>query len=358
MPSSTAWAASSFACPRSLVSATSNRKSADSAFSMTARVGLDTVRATGFTMRRTRWKRMTGAPEYGRGPGTLLSVVRGDRVRLWTWAGLPMPRERPETTGVIPETRYAKTADGYHIAYQTLGDGPTDIVPVATYFSNIEHDWEEPGIAHRRRSFAEMGRLIVFDARGSGLSDRVTGDQLPTLEERIDDLRAVMDAVDSERVVLIAFADGGPLCCLFAATYPGRTKALVLNNTGSRTAWAPDYPWGMTDEAFARDLEATETRWGSREYAAEIVRENNPERGDDEALIDWWATLDAPVGESVGGRRAPAHVSRHGRAGRAAGDPRPDAGAGERSRRRGIGGDGAGRSPVRCSRASTARRPW
>jgi class 3 adenylate cyclase len=190
---------------------------------------------------------------------------------------------------VIPETRYAKTANGYHIAYQTLGAGPTDIVPVATYFSNIEQDWEEPGIAHNRRFFAEMGRLIVFDSRGTGLSDRVNGDQLPTLEERIDDLGAVMDAVDSERVVLISFADGGPPCCLFAATYPGRTKALVLNNTGSRMAWAPDYPWGMTDEEFARDLEATETRWGSREYAAEIVRANNPGRVDDEALIDWWA---------------------------------------------------------------------
>ena len=215
---------------------------------------------------------------------------------------------------MIPETRYAKTADGYHIAYQTLGDGPTDIVPVATYFSNIEQDWEEPGIAHRRRSFAEMGRLIVFDARGNGLSDRVTGDQLPTLEERIDDLRAVMDAVDSERVVLIAFADGGPLCCLFAATYPGRTKALVLNNTGSRTAWAPDYPWGMTDEAFARDLEATETRWGSREYAAEIVRNNNPERGRRRGVDRLVGTLDALIGESVGGGRAPSDVSRHGRA--------------------------------------------
>ncbi len=190
---------------------------------------------------------------------------------------------------VIPETRYAKTADGYHIAYQTLGDGPTDIVPVATYFSNIEQDWEQPGIAHNRRFFAEMGRLIAFDARGTGLSDRISGERLPSLEERIDDLRAVMDAVNSERVVLVSFADGGPLCCMFAATYPNRTKALILNNTGPRTAWAPDYPWGMTDEEFAHELEATETRWGSREYAAEIVREVTPARANDEALIDWWA---------------------------------------------------------------------
>ena len=97
---------------------------------------------------------------------------------------------------------------------------------------------------------AEMGRLIVFDSRGTGLSDGVRGDRLPTLEERIDDLRAVLDAVNSERAIMVAFANGGPLCCLFAATYPGRTKALILNNTGPRTAWAPDYPWGMTPEEF------------------------------------------------------------------------------------------------------------
>jgi class 3 adenylate cyclase len=98
-----------------------------------------------------------------------------------------------------------------------------------------------------------------------------------------------MDLVRSERAVLVAFADGGPLCCLFAATYPGRTKALILNNTGPRTAWAPDYPWGMTAEEFDADLESTKTRWGSREYAAEIVRSTTPLRANDDALIDWWA---------------------------------------------------------------------
>ena len=191
---------------------------------------------------------------------------------------------------MIPETRYAKTADGYHIAYQTLGDGPTDIVPVATYFSNLDHDWTESGHAGQRRFLAEVGRLIMFDARGTGLSDGVREERLPTLEERIDDLRAVLDAVDSERTILVAFADGGPLCCLFAATYPGRTRALILNNTGPRVAWAPDYPWGMTPEKFQADLVATQTRWGSREYAAEIVRSTTPQRADDDALIDWWAS--------------------------------------------------------------------
>ena len=190
----------------------------------------------------------------------------------------------------LPETRYTKTADGYHIAYQTLGDGSTDIVPVGAYFSHLEHAWELPVAALMRRSLAEMGRLVAFDARGTGLSDGVAGDRLPTLEERIDDLRAVMDAVDSERAVLVAFSDGGPLCCLFAATYPARTKALILSTTRARTAWAPDYPWGMTPEEFRQEMEETQTRWGSREYAAEIVRGTTPERVDDQELIDWWAT--------------------------------------------------------------------
>ncbi|MGZ8579048.1 MAG: adenylate/guanylate cyclase domain-containing protein, partial [Actinomycetota bacterium] len=190
---------------------------------------------------------------------------------------------------MIPETRYAKTTDGFHIAYQTLGDGPTDVVSVATYFSNLEHDWANPTVAGVQRSLAELGRLIRFDARGTGLSDGVSGDRLPSLEERIDDLRAVLDAVDSERAVLVAFADGGPLCCLFAATYPGRTKAMILNNTGPRTAWAPDYPWGMTPEEFDAELASTETRWGTREYAADTVRMTTPQRANDDALIDWWA---------------------------------------------------------------------
>jgi class 3 adenylate cyclase len=190
---------------------------------------------------------------------------------------------------VIPEIRYAKTTDGLHIAYQTLGDGPTDVVSVGTYFSNLEHDWANPTIAGMQRSLAELGRLIRFDARGTGLSDGLQGDRLPSLEERIDDLRAVLDAVESERAVLVAFVDAGPFCCLFAATYPGRTKALILNNTGPRVAWAPDYPWGMTPDAFDAELKDTETRWGTREYAAEIVRMTTPQRANDDALIDWWA---------------------------------------------------------------------
>jgi class 3 adenylate cyclase len=100
-----------------------------------------------------------------------------------------------------------------------------------------------------------------------------------------------MDAARSERAILVAFADAGPFCCLFAATFPARTKALILNNTRPRMAWAPDYPWGITPEEFHSDLEAAQTRWGSREYAAEMVRETIPQRANDDELIEWWASL-------------------------------------------------------------------
>ena len=191
---------------------------------------------------------------------------------------------------MIPETNYAETTDGFHIAYQTLGDGPVDVVTLGAYFSNLEHDWTNPTFATEARVLAELGRLIQFDARGTGLSDGLRSERLPSMEERIDDLRAVMDAVSSERAVLVAFADGGPLACLFSATYPGRTRALILLNTRPRMAWAPDYPWGATAEEFADELKSTETRWGSRAYAEEIVRSTTPDRANDDSLIDWWAS--------------------------------------------------------------------
>ena len=131
--------------------------------------------------------------------------------------------------------------------------------------------------------------MILFDGRGTGLSDPIVGDRLPSLEERIDDIRAVLDATEAERVVLVSFADAGPLCCLFAASHPERTRGLVLCNTTPRTAWAPDHPWGMTPEEFRDRLAAIESRWGTRDYAAEIVRSAAPSHADDDVMIDWWA---------------------------------------------------------------------
>ena len=191
---------------------------------------------------------------------------------------------------VPPPTRYARTVDGFDIAYQTLGDGPVDIIRLGAYFSNIEHEWAPGGVPGLIRSLAELGRVILLDGRGTGLSDRLQNGRLPTLEERIDDIRTVMDAVGSQRAVLACFADSGPLGALFGATYPERTRALIFLNASPRTAWAPDFRWGMTDEEFQAELESTLTRWGTREYAVETIRAAAPNRADDAAFIDWWAT--------------------------------------------------------------------
>jgi len=136
---------------------------------------------------------------------------------------------------VIPETRYAKTVDGVHIAYQAVGGGAVDIVAAIGWTTNIEAMWEEPSLARWLTRLSTFGRLIIFDKRGVGLSDRVPESQLPTLETRMDDVRAVMDAAGSERAVVFGISEGGPMSIAFAATYPERTIALVLFGTG--TTW-------------------------------------------------------------------------------------------------------------------------
>ena len=160
------------------------------------------------------------------------------------------------------ETRYAKS-DGVNIAYQVTGDGPLDLVMVMGFISHLELDWEEPRAAHFIERLSSFARLIRFDKRGTGLSDRPGG--LPDLETRMDDVRAVMDAVGSERAALIGISEGGPMAALFAATYPERTSALVLYGTyAKRQDPDEDYPWPVTREeriAYADEVERT---WGSR----------------------------------------------------------------------------------------------
>ena len=117
----------------------------------------------------------------------------------------------------VPETRYAKTADGVHIAYQVFGDGSTDLVLAPGTVSHVEIYWENPRLARFLRRLASFARLMVFDKRGTGLSDRVT--EAATLEERMDDIRAVMDACASERAVLLGVSEGAPMAALFGATY-------------------------------------------------------------------------------------------------------------------------------------------
>jgi pimeloyl-ACP methyl ester carboxylesterase len=163
---------------------------------------------------------------------------------------------------MLPETRYAKSGD-VNIAYQVIGEGPFDLVYVPGWISNVELMWEEPAHAHLLRRLASFSRLILFDKRGTGLSDPVPVDRLPTLEQRMDDVRAVMDAAGSERAALFGSSEGGLMSVLFAATYPERTLALIAVAIYAKRIWSPDYPWAPTPEARAAEIEAIELAWGA-----------------------------------------------------------------------------------------------
>jgi class 3 adenylate cyclase len=180
-----------------------------------------------------------------------------------------------------PPVRYARSGD-VNIAYQVVGDGPLDLVLVPGFISHLDLDWDEPRSAHFLRRLASFSRLIRFDKRGTGLSDRPGG--LPDLETRMDDVRAVLDAVGSERAALFGYSEGGPMSVLYAGTYPERTTALVLYGTyAKRRDPDDDYPWAPTwaeRQAYAGDIERT---WGSD---ADMSRMSP---GADEVLARWWA---------------------------------------------------------------------
>jgi len=160
------------------------------------------------------------------------------------------------------KTKYTRSGD-IHIAYQAVGEGPLDLIYVQGWVSHVELAWEEPTLGRFLRRLASFSRLIAFDKRGTGLSDRVPNDQLPTLEERMDDLRAVMDAVGSERAALFGVSEGGNLCALFAATYPERTTALIMYGTFAKRIWSPDYPWAPTPEKREQEYALVEREWGN-----------------------------------------------------------------------------------------------
>jgi pimeloyl-ACP methyl ester carboxylesterase/DNA-binding CsgD family transcriptional regulator len=180
---------------------------------------------------------------------------------------------------IRPETRYAKSGD-VHIAYQVVGEGPFDLVLVHGFISNLEHQWDDPGFAHLLSRLAAFGRLIVFDKRGTGLSDRVPLDALPTLEQRMDDVRAVMDAAQSRRAALLGASEGGPMAMLFAATYPQRTRALVLYG-----AYANFHRWVSSPEQLAAFIRTAEQTWGT----GEMLRAFAPGMFDNARFHDWWA---------------------------------------------------------------------
>jgi pimeloyl-ACP methyl ester carboxylesterase len=163
---------------------------------------------------------------------------------------------------MTPETQYARSGD-VNIAYQVVGEGPLDLVYVPGWVSNVELIWDEPAMARFLERLASFSRLILFDKRGTGLSDRVSNDELPTLEERMDDMRAVLEEVGSSRAALFGHSEGGNMCVLFAATYPERTSALVtLGSFARRRDPDDDYPWAPTAENREETAQDIERNWG------------------------------------------------------------------------------------------------
>jgi class 3 adenylate cyclase len=173
-----------------------------------------------------------------------------------------------ETLSVPSETHYARSGD-VSIAYQVVGEGPLDLVFVPGSLSHVELAWQVPAWASFYQRLGSFSRLIIFDKRGTGMSDRVAG--APTLEQRMDDVRAVMDSAGSEQAALFGLSEGGPMSVLFAATYPQRTWALVLCGAVVRSLWAPDFPWGYREEDWSRESAEEERRWGEPAFLEEMV---------------------------------------------------------------------------------------
>jgi class 3 adenylate cyclase/pimeloyl-ACP methyl ester carboxylesterase len=184
----------------------------------------------------------------------------------------------------VPEIEYTRSGD-VAIAYQTFGDGPRDLVLVPM-FSNLVFPWLNSDWRRMYERFASFSRLIMFDKRGTGLSDRPR--ELGPIETRMDDIRAVLDAVGADRATLVGMVEGGQTCALFAATYPERTEALVLANTPARAVSAEDYPYGIHEDEWRAQLRAVRERWGERDYLEAQAREINPTA--DEDFIEWFVT--------------------------------------------------------------------
>lgn len=189
------------------------------------------------------------------------------------------------------EPRYTKAADGTHIAYSVMGAGPIDIVYAFGYLSNIDADGDVPFHAAFRSRLASFARLILFDRRGTGLSDRSGLEDAGALEAGMDDIRAVMDAVGSERALLFAVSDGGMVSVLFAASHPDRTLGLVLWNPEPRQSWSEDYPWGWTNEQWDAWAEEVEATWGSLEFAKDQLRDAAPGVTVDRSTIERFARM-------------------------------------------------------------------
>jgi class 3 adenylate cyclase len=188
-----------------------------------------------------------------------------------------------------PETRYAKADDGVHIAYQVVGDGPVDLLWLDGARGNLEVTWEQPLVSGFFTKLASRSRVIRFDLRGTGLSDR--GERPPNLETQVEDARAVLDVLGSRRTVIVGHGWGCSAASLFATTLPDRTKALILLSASARTRMAPDYPWGFSEEDFERSLRLTGSAWGTEQDAAMEVSFAAPSLVDDRDYVRWVAKV-------------------------------------------------------------------
>ena len=195
------------------------------------------------------------------------------------------PASRGALSARSPETRYVQNGD-VNIAYQVIGEGDLDIVFVMGWISHLEYFWKHHLFASFLEKLGSFSRLILFDKRGTGLSDRVPINELPTLEQRMEDVHAVMDAVDSKRAVLIGVSEGGPMCSLFAATYPERTAGLVMIGTYAKRIRDDDYPWAPSAEQRAAFIDVVKSDWGKPVG----IEERAPSMANDEEFREWWAT--------------------------------------------------------------------
>jgi class 3 adenylate cyclase len=191
-----------------------------------------------------------------------------------------------------PEIHHARTPEGVHIAYTVIGGGPMDVVFPGWGHSNIDLAWGIPNQRRFLQKIGSLGRLIYFDPRGMGSSDRIGDGQLPTLDSQMADVLSVMDAVGSDRAAMLGSDAAGPMAILFAATHPERTAALIIYGSEPWADSAPDYPGGWTEEQWDAYLGELERRWGQREYVREYIREMAPSmRLDDEALDAYTTTF-------------------------------------------------------------------
>ena len=190
----------------------------------------------------------------------------------------------PGTPAAAPKVCYARSGN-VNIAYQVIGSGPMDIVFVMGWVSHLEYFWNEPSFASFLTRLSSMARLILFDKRGTGMSDPVPISELPSLDQRMEDVHAVMDAVGSTRAVLMGVSEGGPLCALFAATYPEHTTAIVMIGSYARRLRAPDYPWGPTAAERDEFCEMIINEWGGPVG----IDERAPSRALDPEFRSWWS---------------------------------------------------------------------